>query len=1082
MRWYGKTVCVRCLFGCKRCGKLTQKRSLSSSHSIEGVRTLFMMHEAMSELRNEMLKKDQELLALRRDLQKERVRGDHLASKMGSLQQAVNPNGNYGVERVSQMDGPSYRHSCMALFDLDASESSGDSDVMSGAFHDDDRKCIKKGVWDVAAFSRMLLTGGESHSFRSSLPNIPRTTTDDEDEHSTCSTTSLLAAAESFNAMSNWGSKKIRNKKLPPPFSTHRRSVVESKPNSSYNVPEKNRGAPCMPRRFEDVVMGSRVKYFHPNGRVFAGTVMQKGGRNGLRDDYVWCTCDRGVHSRNFKSEVLLVNADTQPKRLFIHVKKVMMTVLAFEKMASVIETSLNDLDFAKCIRDELKLLDDRKKLSVCGEHFGISQRNAFWYDPILRHVHLLKEPHTEGKIEKIVLVPQDPPLFDVSSIKFSPKGSFIALVGRQGISVLVSPAVVSPVPEKVLCRTVKIAQHLLLTNPKLEVVEAKFHPGSPTDSHIVVLCSDNYLRIFEMNDGLTPEQVIPLGRSCATMLSSLSMTSMQASLGEIGMAFDFAPPLLREESQNGPKNVSAVQSTASDFASSFVWWPIFVLRGDCEVLYLLSAVGSKRPRRTMVQCPISVRPDIRNYSVESTNILCLQSNPPILIIITAEGQLIHAVVLPAQGAPDIVEPEDPSDLMAQLSVSDVDRGVAPMAENFQVGAQIIEVIELDVPLQDEETAKSGAKSSWCPHSGTIYGSQFWNSHLVSLRSDDFAKDRYYVTHATGIHSVRLPSLRQFREFVADPEINVEFSGDVVESEVEQLICTRLSFPNKDWRAEPIAGFGILPPYIFVLLPPADGYKMCVQRYGPVWRFSSDEAVSSTRKADGERIIDKRFSDSFIDHIGNILKRDRSLPMMRISGGIGDPKQLNDMDTWNFLRMSTQLLREQYFIKFDLACAEMANRHKSLRGVLDTTKSHVTGLSKDLMEIQERNDSLLERGAKLVDQQSELLCRVERCCEKLMKKVPVITVAEKKMLRELENMESGLREYEEQLAFIRRVMTEVEGKRVEKLAIPLSQPAMQRAKMAELSSTLKTTSEWLLQLTNATTRLVSRVSNLHGVM
>jgi hypothetical protein len=70
------------------------------------------------------------------------------------------------------------------------------------------------------------------------------------------------------------------------------------------------------------------------------------------------------------------------------------------------------------------------------------------------------------------------------------------------------------------------------------------------------------------------------------------------------------------------------------------------------------------------------------------------------------------------------------------------------------------------------------------------------------------------------------------------------FGGAEAESQVEQLVCTRLSF-GRSAEPEPIAGFGIIPPKMFILLPPSDGYKMCVRRYGSIWRFSFDDAVGS---------------------------------------------------------------------------------------------------------------------------------------------------------------------------------------------------------------------------------------------
>ena len=96
---------------------------------------------------------------------------------------------------------------------------------------------------------------------------------------------------------------------------------------------------------------------------------------------------------------------------------------------------------------------------------------------------------------------------------------------------------------------------------------------------------------------------------------------------------------------------------------------------------------------------------------------------------------------------------------MSKLRVSDT----PTMPENFRISVQIFEALSLDVPLRAEDKMSSG----WCPHSGTIYGSQFWNSYLVSLHRDPFCVDKYYVAHATGVHCVKVDSLRQFKDFVA---------------------------------------------------------------------------------------------------------------------------------------------------------------------------------------------------------------------------------------------------------------------------------------------------------------------------
>lgn len=51
------------------------------------------------------------------------------------------------------------------------------------------------------------------------------------------------------------------------------------------------------------------------------------------------------------------------------------------------------------------------------------------------------------------------------------------------------------------ILRSVYIDQKLLLCNSRVRIQEVKFHPGSPTNSHLVVLTSDNCIRYVRQSD-----------------------------------------------------------------------------------------------------------------------------------------------------------------------------------------------------------------------------------------------------------------------------------------------------------------------------------------------------------------------------------------------------------------------------------------------------------------------------------------------------------------------------------------------------------------------------------------------------
>ncbi|XP_052133210.1 nuclear pore complex protein Nup88-like, partial [Frankliniella occidentalis] len=88
-------------------------------------------------------------------------------------------------------------------------------------------------------------------------------------------------------------------------------------------------------------------------------------------------------------------------------------------------------------------------------------------------------------------------------------------------------------------CRTV-------LAAPAVEVRQVRWHPGSPADSHLLVLTSDNSLRLY--NSSANPEirqlQVVHLGRAPIGGIMSSSKLPLLGGLGETAVDFDFAPPL----------------------------------------------------------------------------------------------------------------------------------------------------------------------------------------------------------------------------------------------------------------------------------------------------------------------------------------------------------------------------------------------------------------------------------------------------------------------------------------------------------------------------------------------------------
>uniref|UniRef100_A0A0A1WRY9 Nuclear pore complex protein Nup88 n=1 Tax=Zeugodacus cucurbitae TaxID=28588 RepID=A0A0A1WRY9_ZEUCU len=98
-------------------------------------------------------------------------------------------------------------------------------------------------------------------------------------------------------------------------------------------------------------------------------------------------------------------------------------------------------------------------------------------------------------------LIPSVPQSFQVERVVASSEGSLIALAGARGVTVLELPrrwgkdGLFMEGKEKITCRAFNLDSLLFSNNPHLELRQLRWHPFSPTDSHLLVLLSDNTIR-----------------------------------------------------------------------------------------------------------------------------------------------------------------------------------------------------------------------------------------------------------------------------------------------------------------------------------------------------------------------------------------------------------------------------------------------------------------------------------------------------------------------------------------------------------------------------------------------------------
>lgn len=282
-------------------------------------------------------------------------------------------------------------------------------------------------------------------------------------------------------------------------------------------------------------------------------------------------------------------------------------------------------------------------------------------------------------------LIPSAPQNFTVEKILPSAEGTFLALSGPRGLSILELPRRWGPNgqyqngKECIICRAYNLDEHLFTENPNLEVLQIRWHPASPTDSHILALLSDNSIRVYDVDSlrhvwrvGPSPGLLVNGGHPVSPSPGHASTSAKLAylnSLGDTAVDFDIAPPrVVSATTVNGSDDTTMLSSrttmvsmmrdnlniSSATTTNSFVKtqkpnndkveWPIVILRGDGNVYILCAGIDTDRPK---LQGPISILPQVEdNYGLDSCSLVVIPSLPPTIIIAESTGKTHHALLL----------------------------------------------------------------------------------------------------------------------------------------------------------------------------------------------------------------------------------------------------------------------------------------------------------------------------------------------------------------------------------------------------------------------------------------------------
>uniref|UniRef100_A0A8V8TQD5 Nucleoporin 88 n=1 Tax=Homo sapiens TaxID=9606 RepID=A0A8V8TQD5_HUMAN len=369
-----------------------------------------------------------------------------------------------------------------------------------------------------------------------------------------------------------------------------------------------------------------------------------------------------------------------------------------------------------------------------------------------------------------------NPPLFEIYQVLLSPTQHHVALIGIKGLMVLELPKRWGKNSEfeggksTVNCSTTPVAERFFTSSTSLTLKHAAWYPSEILDPHVVLLTSDNVIRIYSLREPQTPTNVIILSEAEEESLVLNKGRAYTASLGETAVAFDFGPLAAVPKTlfgQNGKDEVVA--------------YPLYILYENGETFLTYISLLHSPGNIGKLLGPLPMHPAAEdNYGYDACAVLCLPCVPNILVIATESGMLYHCVVL---------EGEEEDDHTSEKSW---DSRIDLIPSLY-----VFECVELELALKLASGEDDPFDSDFsCP---------------VKLHRDPKCPSRYHCTHEAGVHSVGLTWIHKLHKFLGSDEEDKDSLQELSTEQkcfVEHILCTK---PLPCRQPAPIRGFWIVP-------------------------------------------------------------------------------------------------------------------------------------------------------------------------------------------------------------------------------------------------------------------------------
>ncbi|XP_036380749.1 nucleoporin 88 [Megalops cyprinoides] len=641
------------------------------------------------------------------------------------------------------------------------------------------------------------------------------------------------------------------------------------------------------------------------------------------------------------------------------------------------------------------------KNLTFClnGDFFVWDDDDSVFYTTNLRK---LNSEESLDSFAYQTLLCINPPRFEVCQVLLSPTQYHVALIGHRGATVLELPQRWGKKSEfeggrsQINCKTIPVAERFFTSSTSVTLRHAAWYPSETEEPHLVLLTSDNTLRFYNLKEPHIPARVLSVSQSEEDSAVHTRGRSYAASLGEIAVAFDFGPAAGAPQQLLGQRTKEEVLA-----------YPLYVLYENGETYLIYTSLTHSGGSLGRLLGPLPMYPAAEdNYGYDACAVLCLSCVPNILVIATETGTLYHCVVLEA-------EEEEESGAVERWT-----RGSEAVPSLY-----VFECVELELTLklaagEEEEPVESDFT---CP---------------IRLHRDPLCQHRYHCTHEAGVHSVGLTWFNKLHKFLQSDEEDKDSLQELAAEQrciVEHILCTR---PLSSSLSAPVRGFWIVSDLSLgaTMICLTSAYEcLLLPLLSSIRPPSPPLLCSHPGVGPGSSPLRRLADDPFEQHIRNILARSSTNPLLLKAGDKDSSSP--PPECLQLLSRATQVFREEYILKQDMAREEMQRRVKLLTGQKNKQLE-------DLALCREERKSLREAAERLADKyedakyrQEAIMNRVKQVLGSLRSQLPVLSDSEKEMKKELQTISDQLRHLGNGIKQVNMKM-EYQKKQMEKGASP----------------------------------------------